>query len=126
MLTAHKAINPGWVRNVCASLVKVPSESSTYRAYVRGHELTISLATIVAALGIIVEAGYDYLIRSDHHTVSFSATVIELSGCQQRSWSGETSLPTKHLTLDYHLLHLAIVAYITPTMTKKSLPVWLA
>ena len=31
VLTGYKAVNPGWVRAVYASLVKVPNESVTYR-----------------------------------------------------------------------------------------------
>ena len=55
VLTARKAVNRGWVRAVCASLVKVPGESAIYRACVRGRELTISPTTIAAAFGIALE-----------------------------------------------------------------------
>ena len=66
MLTAPKTVNLGWVRAVCASLVKVPDESMTYRACVRGNELTISPSTIVAALSITAKMDYDYLFHSNH------------------------------------------------------------
>ena len=55
VLTARKAVNLGWVRVVCASLVKVPGEAVTYRAYIRGRELIISPTTVAAALGIAPE-----------------------------------------------------------------------
>ena len=66
VLTACKAVNPGWVRAVCASLVKVLDGSTTYRACVRGHNLTISSATIAVALGVTIEVDYEYPLRSDH------------------------------------------------------------
>ena len=68
-MTARKAVNLGWVHTVCASLVKVLGELATYRACVRGHEPTISPATIAAALGIVAEVDYDYPV---HSVVSFN------------------------------------------------------
>ena len=79
MLTARKAVNLCWVCAVCTSLVKVPGELATYRDCVRGHDLTISLATIAAALGIAAEVDYDYPGCSDHPTVSFNAIISEIS-----------------------------------------------
>ena len=89
MLTAHKVVNLSWICAVCGSLVKVPSDSATYWACIRGHELTICPATIAVALGIAVEAKYDYLIRFDHPTISFDAIVSEISDGRRRSWSGK-------------------------------------
>ena len=126
VLTTHKAVNPGWVRTVCASLVKVPGEAATYRACVRGRELIISPAIVATALGIAPEEDYDYPVRFDHPVVSFDVITTTLSGGVQRSWTGELALSTECLTPDYHLLYLAIVACITPTATKKSLPGWMA
>ena len=97
---------------------------SRYRVYVKGCELTISLPTITTTLNITLEVDYEYPVRSDHLVISLDGIVSELFDGRWRTWSGESSLPAKHLTLDYHLLHLAIVAYITSTATKKSLPRW--
>ena len=80
VLTARKAVNPGWVCTVCASLVKVPGESATYRACVRGRELIPSPSTVSNALGIAPETDYDYPVRSDHHAVSFDTIVTTISG----------------------------------------------
>ena len=110
MLTTRKAVNLGWVRIVCTSLVKLPGESATYRACVRGQELVISPATFAAALGIAVEVDYDYSIRSDHPAASFDAIIFEILGERRRSWSGKSSLSVEFLTPDYHLLQLVIVA----------------
>ena len=95
MLTARKAINPGWVRMVYASLVKAPGEAVTYRACVRGRGLLISPTTIAAALEIAPEEDYDYPVRSDHPTVSYDTIVTTISRGVRWSWSGKPSLPTE-------------------------------
>ena len=85
VLTARKAVNPGWVRAVCASLVKVPGEAATYQACVRGHELIISPTTIAAALGIAPDEDYDCPIRTDHATVSYDTIMTTIFGGRRRS-----------------------------------------
>ena len=79
ILTARKAVNPGWVRAVCASLVKVSGKAATYRACVRVRELLINPTTVVAILGIAPEEDYAYPVHSDHPAVSFDVIATTLS-----------------------------------------------
>ena len=59
VLTARKAVNPGWLRAVCASLVKVPGEATTYWICIHGSELIIRPIIVAAALGIAPDEDYD-------------------------------------------------------------------
>ena len=74
----RKAVNPGWICVICASLVKVPGQSATYPTYVRGHELTISPAIVTDTLGIIVEEDYVYPILTDRSVVSYDIIDIDI------------------------------------------------
>ena len=76
---------------VCTSLDKVPGQLATYQPYVRGHELTISLDTILVALDIVGEEDYVYPIRTDRSIVSFDVIAIEISGGRRRRWTSESS-----------------------------------
>ena len=52
VLTARKRVNIDWVREACATLVPDPVIPRTLCSYVRGREITLSTASVSAALGL--------------------------------------------------------------------------
>ena len=87
-LTQSKVVNVGWVREVCASLIKDEVAPFTYYTCLRGHELEISPATVAQTLHI--PEVYGHYIPDCARIIYPSWDIIarELSGKRVRQWDG--------------------------------------
>ena len=106
-LTQSKVVNAGWVREVCASLIKDEAAPFTYYAHLRGQELEISPATVTQALNILEVYDHYILDRTSIVYLTWDVIARELSGKRMRHWDGRR-FPDFDLTPDYHMLHLAL------------------